>query len=512
MTGDQATASGSAPRHVRRIVFHSRLSRYLWGVALTAAATGVCFLVRVGVHPTNLVMIYLLAVVIAALYLGRGPAILVSLLGVAAFDYFFVQPFFTLAVSDTEYLLTFAGLLLVGIVISALAARAREQTEAAQHREAETNILYALSRDLAAADSMEAINTAVLSHLESNFGRDVALLRLVDEALMSIDQPGTALPQPAAGEAALAEWVFQHAQPAGAGTTHEPTAERFYLPLKTASRTLGVLHLKIPTQTLDAGQMKMLDAFANQAAQAMERIQLAEQTRQIKLLQATEKLQNALLNSISHDLRTPLVSITGVLTTLEQQGEQLAPAARQSLVETAREEADRLNRLVGNLLDMTRLEAGALKVKREPADLQDLIGTALGQMEPRLSGRSVQVDAPEDLPLVRLDFVLIGHVLNNLLDNALKYSPEGSPLEIKLQTADGEVQISVKDRGMGIPPSDLQHIFDKFYRVHRSTQVTGTGLGLAICKGIVEGHGGRIWAANREGGGVSMTIALPVEP
>jgi two-component system sensor histidine kinase KdpD len=284
------------------------------------------------------------------------------------------------------------------------------------------------------------------------------------------------------------------------------------MPLKTARSTVGVLGVK-PKESesiLSPDQRRLLEAFTSQSAQAIERVQLAEQARQIKLLQAAEKLQNALLNSISHDLRTPLVSITGALSALESDA-TLDASARQSLVVTAREEADRLNRLVGNLLDMTRLESGALQVKREPCEVQDLIGAALGQMEDRLVQRQIQVDMLPDIPLVGLDFVLIVHVLMNLLDNALKYSPDNSPLEIRAGLHYGEIQVMVMDRGIGIPSEDLNHVFDKFYRVQRPGQVTGTGLGLAISKGIIEAHGGRIWASEREGGGTVITFALPLE-
>ena len=507
---------------------HSTWKKYLLGALLTAFATGLGFLVAVDISPTNLVMIYLLAVMVAAVYLGRGPAILVSILGVGAFDFFFVPPYYTLAVSQSEYLITFVGLFLVGVVISALAARAREQAESAQRREADTAMLYSLSRDLAAADGLEAVLKAVRTHLEADFGRDVVIylppggsgLNTAEtqrasgtsDLLIPYVDTGTIQPGPGEAELNLALWSYRHAEPAGLGTNTLPSAEPRFMPLKTSRHTVGVLSLKPldPTRPLNPDQRRMLESFANQTAQAIERVHLAEQARQIKLLQAAEKLQNALLNSISHDLRTPLVSITGALTTLEAQGESLAVAARQSLVETARQEADRLNRLVGNLLDMTRLEAGALKVKREPSDVQDILGTAIGQMEERLAGRSILVDVPDPFPLVGLDFVLIVHVITNLLDNALKYSPENSPLELQARSTGAEIQISVLDRGLGIPEEDLEHVFDKFYRVQRSKQVTGTGLGLAICKGIVEAHGGHIRAGNRKDGGTVITIVLPV--
>jgi two-component system sensor histidine kinase KdpD len=489
---------------------HRPYLRYLWSVLLVAAATILGALLGRELSPTNLVMVYLLVVVISAVYLGRGPAILASILGVLAFDFFFIHPYFTLSVSDTEYLLTFAGLLIVGWVISYLTARAREQADAAQRREADTSTLYALSRDLAAADGMDAVLKAIRTHIEQAFGRD-SVVYLADGGKLQTNLLAEEV-QPGETEIAVAQWAFNNGESAGRGTNTLPGAEFRFMPLKTAQRTVGVLGVK-PKQTesmLSPDQRRLLEAFTSQSAQAIERVQLAEQARQIKLLQAAEKLQNALLNSISHDLRTPLVSITGALSALESD-DTLDISARQSLVVTAREEADRLNRLVGNLLDMTRLESGALQVKREPCDVQDLIGAALGQMEDRLVQRQIRVDVMPDIPLVDLDFVLIVHVLMNLLDNALKYSPDNSPLDIRAGLHFGEIQVAVMDRGVGIPPEDLSRVFDKFFRVQRPGHVTGTGLGLAISKGIIEAHGGRIWASEREGGGTVITFALPLE-
>ncbi len=513
---DVSVIASSEPAHIppeeNPLRVQSKLNKYLLGILLTAAATGFGYFVELDISPTNLVMIYLLAVMIAALYLGRGPAILVSALGVAAFDFFFVPPYYTLAVSDTEYFITFSGLFLVGVVISALAVSAREQAESAQRREADTTLLYSLSRDLAAADGLEPVLKAVRTHLEADFGRDVVIYLPEGDSVIPVLDTDSQQSPPSESEKNLALWCFRHAEPAGLGTNTLPSAEPRFLPLKTSRHTVGVLSIKPmdPAIPLNPDQRRILESFSNQTAQAIERVRLAEQARQIKLLQAAEKLQNALLNSISHDLRTPLVSITGALTTLETQGEVLASSARQSLVETAREEADRLNRLVGNLLDMTRLEAGALKVKRDPADMQDIIGTAIGQMDDRLNSRTLKVMVPDSLPLVSLDFVLIVHVLTNLLDNALKYSPQNSALDIQARLVEKEIQISILDRGLGIPQDDLEKIFDKFYRVQRPEQVSGTGLGLAICKGIVEAHGGRIWALNRDDGGTAMTISLPL--
>jgi two-component system sensor histidine kinase KdpD len=491
---------------------HHPLRRYLWGALLVVVATAISSLFHLRISPTNLVMIYLLSVIIAATYLGSGPAILVSILSVLAFDFFFVPPFLTFAVSDTEYILTFFGLLVVGIVISQLTARVREHADAAERREANTSTLYALSRDLAAADSLNEILKAIMIHVGQAFGRE-AMIFLPDPSREGMLEPYTNNPDltPDENELAVAVWAFQHGQPAGRGTDTLSAAEARYLPLKTSQGVVGVLGVRPGGRGVQLlpEQRRLLEAFASQAALAIERAQLADQARQAQLLQATEKLQTALLNSISHDLRTPLVTITGALSSLEEDGVVMDEEIRRSLVVTAREEADRLNRLVGNLLNMTRLEAGVMRVVKEPVEIQDAIGAALEQVGDRLDGRSVVIDAPEDLPFVPLDFVLIVQVLVNLLDNAIKYSPPSSPIELQVSQSQDIVQVEVCDRGSGIPPEDLERVFEKFYRVHQPGNVTGTGLGLSICRGIIEAHGGHIWARNRFDGGACIRFTLP---
>jgi two-component system sensor histidine kinase KdpD len=488
--------------------------RYVGALGLVAAGTLLSAVVHSLFSPANLVMIYLLAVVISAIYLGRGPSVLASVISVLAFDYFFVPPPYTLAVSDTEYLLTFTGLLLVGLVISNLTARVREQADAAHRRATQITELYALSRDLAVAADLEAIVSAVLAHVSQTFSRDVTVL--LPESSHAALKPHASSPgfEVDENELAVATWAFEHGQGAGRGTDTLPAARARYLPLKTARGVVGVLGVKPsdPSRHLSPEQRQLLDAFASQAALAIERTQLAEEAQQSEMLRATEKLQTALLNSISHDLRTPLVSITGALSSLQEDDPELDVATRGALVENAREEAERLNRLVGNLLDMTRIEAGALKVAREPCDVQDLVGAALEPLGDRLEGRPLTVDVPPGLPLVPMDFVLMVQVLLNLLDNAIKYSPRNAPIDVRSRVDGSDARIEVADRGVGIPADDLKRVFDKFYRVQQPGLVSGTGLGLSICKGIVEAHGGRIWADNRDGGGTVMTVVLPMNP
>ncbi|MBI5303527.1 MAG: sensor histidine kinase KdpD [Chloroflexi bacterium] len=512
---------------------HRPLRRYAQSLGLVAIGTLLGAPLHGNITPTNLVMVYLATVVVAAIYLGRGPSILAAVLSVLAFDFFFVPPYLTFVVYDAQYLLTFAGLLVVGIVISALTVRVREQAQAAQQREAQTAELYGFTRDLAASNGVEDILRAAIQHISQTFSREMVILLPEGEALKPrMTTTGFAISE---DELAVATWSFQHGEPAGRGTDTLPAATIRCSPLKTSRGVVGVLGVKPPSAGphLTAEQRHLLESFANQTALAIERAQLHEQARQAHLIQATEKLQTALLDSISHELRTPLVSITGALSSLQEENSHLDAANRRNLIETALGEAERLNRLVGNLLDMTRIEAGAIRLKKEPCDVQDLIGSTLDRLGNRIAERSVNVDIPPDLPLVPMDFALIVQVLVNLLDNALKYSFADTPIEIAARVQGAALQIQVKDRGIGIPRENLTRVFDKFFRVeraenprrlvpiatrkfdksfrvHRPDKAAGTGLGLSICKGIVEAHGGAIRAENRDGGGTIIAVTLPL--
>jgi two-component system sensor histidine kinase KdpD len=276
---------------------------------------------------------------------------------------------------------------------------------------------------------------------------------------------------------------------------------------------VGVLAVQPPSTSerpLQSDQRRLLDAFASQAAIALERAELSEEARRGQVVRETERLQTALLNSISHDLRTPLASITGALSSLVDGAAAMNESTRRELLENAKEEADRLNHLLGNLLDMNRLESGALRLRIEPGDVEDLVGTALAQFGDAAQRRDIRVSVPPSLPPVPVDFALVTQALVNILDNAVKYSPPGSPVDIRAQMAGADLQIRIEDRGAGIPPEDLKRVFDKFYRIQRRDATRGVGLGLAISKGIIEAHGGRIWAENRPDGGTTVAFTLPV--
>jgi two-component system sensor histidine kinase KdpD len=401
-------------------------------------------------------------------------------------------------------------LLIVSLVISSLTARGREQAEAAIRRESQTSALYDLGRDLTSATHLNNVANIIISHISKAFGREVVIFLPENGHIQSFaSSPGYHADD---NELAVAAWAFEHDQPAGRGTDTLPSASIRCHPLRTSKGLVGVLgvHPKESSSFLTSEQRQTLAAFVNQAALAIERASLAEQARQTELLQTAEKLQTALLNSISHDLRTPLVSITGALSALDDDDGELDHSSRSALIENARGEADRLNRLVGNLLSMTRIESGAIKLHLEPGDIQDLIGTALEQLGKRIEKNKVNVNVPAEFPLVPMDFTLMVQVIVNLLENAVKYSPENSLIEISATLDGKKACIQIADHGVGIPTEDLTRVFDKFYRVQRPESVSGTGLGLSIGKGIVEAHHGTIYASVREGGGTVITVELPL--
>ncbi|HEY7362974.1 MAG TPA: sensor histidine kinase KdpD, partial [Methylomirabilota bacterium] len=482
-----------------------------FGVAVVAVllATSLAWLMFPFFAVSNLIMVYLLGVVAVATRWGRGPSLLASVLSVAAFDFFFVPPYLTFAVSDTEYLVTFVVMLLVAIVISTLTIRIRTQAEAAREREERTAALYAMSRELASTRGVEALLAIAVRHISEVFRSQVVVL---------LPDAGGRLAPGAGGQYAMdanelgvSRWVYEHRQLAGLGTTTLPGASALYLPLLASREPVGVLGVRpADRHALDAPeQLHQLETFGNQMALAIERANLADEARDAHVRIESERLRNSLLSSVSHDLRTPLTTITGAITAILEDGARLDAPTRRELLESAREEAERLNRLVQNLLEMTRLESGALQLHKEWHPLEEVIGAALSRLGKRLADRRVTTRVPPDLPLVPIDDVLIEQVLVNLLDNAVKYTPPGSPITIIATGTDRAVTVEVADRGPGLPPGDEDKVFEKFYRGQPAVG-RGAGLGLAICHGIVRAHNGRIWAQNLPEGGVAFLFTLPL--
>jgi two-component system sensor histidine kinase KdpD len=493
-----------------------RAGRMDWRAYARAAGVVVlCTAVAWAMFPyfelSDLIMVYLLGVMGVAARSPRGPSILASALSVASLDFFFVPPYWTFAVTDVKHVVTFGVMFVVALVISGLTVRIRWLGESARHREQRTAALYALSRELASTRGVEPILNAAIRHIKEVFrGQVVVLLPDPGGQLLPDTRLDGGFPL-SPTELGVGRWAYEHRQPAGLGTSTLPGASALYLPLTASRGTLGVLGFR-PTdpQTLTTPeQVHQLETFVNQTALALERGKLADEAREAQIRIETERLRGALLSSVSHDLRTPLASITGSASTLLESHETLSPPARRDLLETVHEEAERLNRLVHNLLDMTRLESGAVQIKGEWHPLEEVVGAALASMAKVLRDRPVITSLPADLPLVLIDGVLIEQVLANLVDNAIKYSPPDSPIEIAARAGESAVTVEVADRGPGITPGEEERVFEKFFR-GRSGSSRGVGLGLAICRGFVEAHGGRIWVENRAGSGAAFRFTIPL--
>jgi two-component system sensor histidine kinase KdpD len=400
---------------------------------------------------------------------------------------------------------------LVAVIISHLTKRIRDQADAARAAERRTASLYGMSRELGLAHSRDVLLRSADRHLRDVFAVRVAvLLPGADGALEpAFAEEGTLDAEDK--DLGVAEWAWLHQRPAGTGTDTLPSARALFIPLKGSRGRVGVLALypSATTRLGDADERQLLDTFAGLVGSALERSMLADEARRARLRAETEQLRNSLLSSVSHDLRTPLAVVTGATSSLLDEHGPRDPAVRRELLQTAHEEALRLNRLVRNLLDMTRLEAGALTVQKELQPIEEVVGAALDRMEDRLRGREVQTHVPRDLPLVPFDSALIEQVLINLIENATKYTPVGSPLEVSARVRGDWIEVEVADRGPGVEPRNAERIFDKFFRA-REGEGGGAGLGLTICRGIVTAHGGRIWVEGREGGGASFRFTLPL--
>src|SRR5579862_2921859 len=480
-----------------------------WGTTLLGHAIMAVF---PNFHLANLVMIYLLGVVFVSSRAQRGPAILSSILSVLCFDFFFVPPKGSFAVTDTQFFFTFFVMLAVALVISTLTVRVRMNALAARVREKRISALHALSHELASKrGAQELLDSAVAQIAEVFDCQVVALLpdargKLVIRAGRESD---FAL---SAKEQSVAQWAFDLGQIAGKGTDTLPSAEALYVPLLAAKSPVGALGVRPrdPDRLLVPDQLRLLEAFANQTALALERDRFAEEAQRQTVEIESERLRGSLLSSVSHDLRTPLTSISGAASTLLDQDEKLPAETRRELLQTVHDEADRLSRQVNNLLQMTRVEAGSMKVTKEEQPLEETLGAALRRLDKLLQGRPVRMNLPSDLPMVPADAVLLEQVFFNLLENATKYTPPDSPLDISAKAAHDAVSVEIADRGPGFRDGDEERVFDKFYRGQSPRTQPGTGLGLAICKGIVRAHGGSISAENRDGGGAVFRFTLPL--
>ncbi|MEO5325930.1 sensor histidine kinase KdpD [Mesorhizobium sp. CC13] len=486
---------------------------YLVSTLHVAGALAVGFLLDQFLDVRSITLVFLMAVLTSAVTLGLWPALYASVLSALAYNFFFLPPLYTLTIADPESVVALVFFLIVAVIASNLTGRVQRQAAAARERARMTEDLYLFSKKLAGTGTLDDVLWATAFQIASMLKVRVVLL-LPEEGTIAVKAgypPDDTLVD---ADIAAAKWAWEHNRAAGRGADTLPGAKRLYLPLRTGRMAVGVVGLDNDRQgpILTPEQQRLFDALADQAAVAIERIQLVADVDRARLAVEADRLRSALLTSISHDLKTPLAGIMGAAGTLREFGGALPEEGRAELVSTVVDESERLNRFIANLLDMTKIESGAMEPNYALHYPGDIVGSALRRAAKITARHRTEVDMPADLPMLRVDPVLFEQVLFNLLDNAAKYAPEGSLIRIRGWSDHGSVVIQVMDEGPGIPQADLERIFDTFYRVRKGDHVrAGTGLGLSICRGFVEAMGGTIVASNRgDRPGAVFTITMPV--
>jgi two-component system sensor histidine kinase KdpD len=485
---------------------------YAGSFGMVAAAFGVGIGIQHFLSAANISLAFLTAVLASAIVYGLWPSLFACLVSVLTYNFFFLPTIYTFTIADPENIVALFFFAVVAVIASNLASRVRAQAVAARQRAAVTEDLYHFSGKLAGVFTLDELLWATAYQIALMLKVRVVLL-LPEGETVTVRAGYPPEDELDGADLAAANWSWQHNHSAGRGADTLPGAKRLFLPMRTGRGAVGVVGIDGdragPLLTPD--ERRLLDALADQAALAIERINLAEDLDRATIVAETERLRSALLTSLSHDLRTPLASILGSATSLHTYGGQLDEGTLKELTGTIREEAERLNRFIANLLDMTRLESGAVAPRPSPVDLAELAGSALERAATILAGHRVELDITADLPMLNLDPVLFEQVLFNLFDNAAKYAPAGTIVRLLARRDRARVRIDVIDEGPGIASTDLERIFDKFYRVHaQDRQRAGTGLGLAICRGFVEAMGGTIVARNRaDRSGAAFTISLP---
>ena len=482
-----------------------RPMRYLWTAAACVGTTLLALPMPPYFDLANIVMVFLLAVVGVAVTLGRGPAVMAAFLNVAAFDFFFVPPPLSFAVSDLQYLLTFAVMLAVGLVTGQMTAGLRYQARVATHRETRSRALFEAARELSNVLMTEQAVELSEQAIAREFRAKVRIFVLDENDRLRA-------PKAAAEglDLGTAQWALDHNQEAGLGTDTLSGSSWLYLPLKAPMRARGVLalHPDQPRLLLIPEQRQQLETFAALTAMALERVHYVEVAQQATVQIESERLRNSLLAALSHDLRTPLAALVGLADTMRLSRPALS-SQQSAMAAAILEEATRMSDMVTNLLDMARIQSGAIRLRVEWQSIEEIVGSAINSAKAVLAQRKITVGIPPDLPLVECDAVLIERVIGNLLENAAKYTPPESPIRIGALVIGDEVRISVRDQGPGIPPGREEAIFEKFTRGDAESATPGVGLGLAICRAIVEAHRGRIWVENGVPIGSIFTFTLP---
>lgn len=506
ITGDDAPSPDARPHVTQRDPFFPR--PYGWALVNVSVTTVIATFVRTILNIPDVEMLYLLAVMLTAYQFGLGPSLFAATLSVAAYDFFFVLPYLTFAVADARYLLTFVMMFTVGGVMSALMSRIRNHEKESLSREAQTAALYALSRDLGKASGINEIAAAAASHACEVLG--VSAVIFSEDGARNFAQiassPETVFVDNK--DVTVAMWTYEHGRVAGIGTDTLPGSRVLCAPLVISETVSGVL-LLIPHERfeLTAERREFLETFCRQVAFAFERVRLEEEAKRTALRAKSEELRSSLLSTVSHDLRTPLAAITGAATALRDRAE-LPSDARDDLLDTVCEEAQRLERFLANILEMTRLDSSEFVPKREWVPLVEVIESSLTRLEEQLADHSVRTQLPDELTLVYVDPVLIEQLLINLLENATKYTPKGTTIDVVARVENDELKIDVMDYGPGISKGEEQRIFDRFHRGDHPG-VLGMGLGLPICRSIAHIHNGTLVAENCVGGGACFRLTIP---
>ena len=508
VTGDEPAHPSHAKSVQPVLRAHSNWWAYFISTSAIALITSVDYLLLPYIGYQSVGLIELFAVLLIAVYLGRGPALLAATLSALSWNYLFIEPRFTFEINRVQDVILFFLYFGIATVAGNLTARLRDQEKHSRANADRTMALYTLTHEIAQALNMDEMLRAAVEQMGAVFNADIAIVLAKGGKLQPSVYPVSTL-KLNEKEFSAAFWVFENSKPAGRFTDTLPMSEAHYVPLLTPNRSVGVLGIKPRLDTgFSADQEILVETFVSQVALMIEREMLDEAAEQAAMLRESENLYSTLLNSISHEMRTPIATINGAASSLYDEQTLTDAVKRNLLIEDIQDSADRLNRLIENLLDMSRLESGRLQLKLEWCDAGDVIGVAVKQMEKRIGKRPLVIRHNPETPLVQMDFVLIEQVLLNLLENACMYTPAGAPIEIHTRMNLGKLAIAITDHGPGIPADALEQIFEKFYRIPGSP-TGGTGLGLSVSRGLVEAHGGELTVENVAGAGARFTILLP---
>lgn len=486
-----------------------------WSLVLALIAVGIITLIGRAYGDylglINMGMLYMLPVVISASRCGVWGALTVAMTSVLCLDIFFVPPLLFLTVSDPRYLITFVVFMMVAYTTGNMADMLRQRIRQAVQNEQRARVLYELAQGLSAVNDSEILIRKIAVQVAEILNAETALYLPDHEGQLKVAAASSALGDLVLGPIDLlaAQWTYNNAAPSGKGSDKLPGARGYHVPIRTEDKILGVLGVIPSHELLSPEQRDLIEALAGLSALAIVRLELAAEAQEIKILEDSERLRAALFDSISHDMKTPLSSILGAVSSLIDEGNLYSDDQKLALLGSIRQGSLRMNRLVNNLLDMARLESGYMKLNADWSDIQDIIGVTLRENREILKGFSIKVSVSDKNKVIKIDYALIEQVLTNLLHNAVKHSPLQGEIEISVAAEPQNLLVSVADRGTGIPLGDEEKIFDKFYRLQSPGNVGGTGLGLSICRGIIEAHGGKIWAINRPKGGSRFTFTLP---